>query len=309
MRTKLHNLTYIILLFCSCEHHKNLVVIQNVNFFDGEDYQTNINIVIDSNVIADITTENNWPDNSLVINGHGKTVIPPLLNAHVHVWKEDNLKEALASGVFALLDMHTTDKGANVLRKYNDSIDYAFYYSSGPGATVPFGHGTQYGITVPTINSSVTPKEFVEDRVKGNADYIKILREPLRATISFTQTQQVIDVAHQNSKLCVAHVSILSDAMTLNSQNIDGFVHIWFDEKINEAQMDSLAKSKVFIVPTLSVTKKVLELNHTKKWDRTLLTFDEVLEETKKIYASGVPILAGTDAPNLNFNYGNDFYM
>lgn len=247
-----------IALLCSCDNRKNLVVFQNVNLFDGESYQTNVNIILDGDSIAEITTKNDWPGTSLVIDGQGKTILPPLLNAHVHAWEKDNLKEALHSGVFALFDMHTTDESANTLRQYRDSLNYAYYFASGPGATVPGGHGTQYGITMPTIDSSVSPKQFVEDRIRNNADYIKILREPSMATINFTQTQQVIDATHQSSKLCVAHVSILSDAMKLVSQNIDGFVHLWFDRQISKEQLDTLAKSKVFIIPTLYVTKKVL---------------------------------------------------
>jgi hypothetical protein len=148
-----HYLVFFIVFFCSCDNRKNLVIIQNVNFFDGENYQTNVNIILDSSVIADITTENDWPNKSLIINGQGKTILPPLLNAHVHVWEKYNLKEALRSGVFALFDMHTTDASANTLRKYRDSLNYAFYFASGPGATIPRGHGTQYGITMPTIDS------------------------------------------------------------------------------------------------------------------------------------------------------------
>ncbi|MGI8892360.1 MAG: amidohydrolase family protein [Bacteroidia bacterium] len=306
----------IILLFlCSCQSNDNVkesvvslgyennkIVFANVNFFDGENYFEKVNLILDGNSIVDITTEEIIPEGFISIDGTGKTIIPPLLNAHVHVWSEEHLKEAINAGVFALFDMHTTDEGAEYLRNFRGSTGHAYYYSSGPGATVPGGHGTQYGITVPTINSYISPRQFVEDRVRNNADYIKILREPYLPTVTFEQTKIIIEEAHKNNKLCVAHVSRLADAMELNSQGIDGFVHIWADESISEDQLNDLNKD-LFVVPTLYVLMKSLASQGLYN------KFDDVLKDTYKIYKRGIPILAGTDAPNFNFNYGDDLYM
>jgi imidazolonepropionase-like amidohydrolase len=278
------------------------LVFTNVSFFNGEEYFERVNLILNGNLIVDISTEEIIPEGFVSIDGTGKTIIPPLLNAHVHVWSEEHLKEAMNAGVFALFDMHATDEGAEYLRSFRDSTGYTYYYSSGPGATVPGGHGTQYGITVPTINSNVLPRQFVEDRVKNNADYIKILREPYLPTVSFQQTKIIIEVAHENNKLCVAHVSRLLDALELNSQGVDGFVHIWADESISDDQLKDLNKD-LFVVPTLYVLMKFLERQGLYN------KFDDVLKDTYQIYKRGIPILAGTDAPNFNFNYGDDLYM
>ena len=293
-------------LVCSYKAPKTILVIQHVNFFDGEDYQTNVNVIVEDQLIVDITTENNWPAYSTVINGKDRTIIPPLLNAHVHLSGKNQLKEAVRSGVFALLDMHTTDPVAIELRQYRNKEGYAFYYSSGPGVTVPGGHGTQFGVVVPVLDSLVSPKQFVQDRVANHADYIKILREPYMTTINFVQTQQVIDASHENSLLCVAHISRLDDAMVLAKQKIDGFMHIWHDRKISKEELDSLFNSNVFIVPTLLVTQKLLGKVKSPEFLKKLLSFEMILEETQKAYASGIPILAGSDAPNHQINFGDD---
>jgi len=38
------------------------------------------------------------------------------------------------------------------------------------------------------------------------------------------------------------------------------------------------------------------------------MTEDELLAEIKKLYDNNILILAGTDPPNLNINYGTDLY-
>ncbi len=302
-------LACIFLLSAACKNHNNYTVIKNVRLFDGENYFERVNLVFNSDSIVSISKNENLPEANTIIDGTGQTIIPPLLNAHVHVWSEKNLKEAMSAGIYALLDMHTTDSVANELRKYKDYIDCATYYSSGPGATVKGGHGTQFGISVPVIDSMVTPYKFVKERVDNGADYIKILREPvMENTINFEQTKEVIDVAHSFKKPCVAHISYLEDALVLNSQGIDGFVHIWFVKKSNSSEIQQFVKSKIFIVPTLHVIQKALQIGKRESWSKDFLTFDEVRGEVRKAYQSGIPILVGTDAPNFNFDFGPEYF-
>lgn len=288
---------------CSSTEKTNITIIKGVNLFDGETLMENVTIAFEKDSILEISTGKGSYKGE-IIDGKGKTIIPPLLNAHVHAWEVKKLKEAANAGVFGLLDMHNTDWAVKKMKSYRDSVGYAYFYSSGPGATVPEGHGTQFGIKVPTINETTSPTQFVEDRVKNQSDYIKILREPFRATINFQQTQEVITAAHGHSKLCVSHVSHLKDAMKLAEQGVDGFVHVWWDEEITEPQLDSLAGIDLFMVPTLVVIKGALESG----WGKDPLPFDKVVNQVNEIYKKGIPILAGTDCPNLNLNCDSDLF-
>src|SRR5688572_3684786 len=106
-----------LILFTSCDKPHQATVFKDVSFFDGEEYFTHVNLILDSNIISDISNDQDWPAGSKVILCSGKTIIAPLLNAHVHVWDKNNLQEALKAGVFGLLDMHTSDYMARNLRK------------------------------------------------------------------------------------------------------------------------------------------------------------------------------------------------
>lgn len=156
---------------------KPYVLIQDVTVFDGESLHENVNFVFLDSVIIDISPKKKRYSGAQIIDGKGMTIIPPLINAHVHVREGENLKAALQHGVFALMDMFSTDNRANALRQFNDSLSYARFYSSNVGATVPGGHGTQFRVSIPTIDDDLSAKQFVNDRFAAGADYIKLTQE------------------------------------------------------------------------------------------------------------------------------------
>lgn len=284
------------------------MLIKRIDVFDGEETHRKMNVLFDQGKIIRISKKKIKDVDAEIIEGEGLTLLPPLLNAHVHVWFPNNLKEALSHGIFAMLDMHSNDFFANTLRKNNNRPGFAHYYSSNAGATVPGGHGTQFGIPVPTINDTLEASQFVKDRVEQHADYIKILKEPRRATLNSQQTKEVIETAHTSNVLAVAHVSTLENALELANQEVDGFVHVWLDKSANEAEWDLLKQADVFMAPTLRVYQEFHKEYDRKGQEYKILTFEGLLMEVKAAHEKGIPILAGTDAPNFNLNYSKDLF-
>lgn len=308
MKTAVFFFQFILLALVSCAQERP-VVITNVDVFDGEQVWENVDFTFGNGKILTIEKNADVPQKATVIDGQGMTIIPPLVNAHVHVARPENLKEALSVGIFALLDMFTVDRRANYLRTFNDSINYAHYYSSNVGATVPNGHGTQYGVTIPTINNTVSPAQFVKDRIKLGADYIKIAQEHTMARLTEKQLNELISETHRQGKIAVAHVSELNDAIELARQNVDGFAHIWYRSPSVASEEDlNIIKAKgIFIVPTLSVIQKVVE--NTEEADKEeLLPLAQVQQEVQKAHERGIPILAGTDARNYGMNYTTQLF-
>lgn len=293
-------------LICSAQN--DVFVIENVNIFTGETYIENTSIIFNHTEIIEITTDVSKYRNATKIDGSNKTIIPPLVNAHVHMFMPAGSKTALKTGVFANLDMHNTDESANALRVYNDSLNYAKYYSSNAAATVPGGHGTQFGMGVPTINDSVNAAQFVKDRVAAHADYIKVIKEIMMNTLTDAQSQSAIDAAHAHNILAVGHSHKVNETRILTEQGIDGLMHIWYDVPMEEDILMQLKQAQVFVVPTLLVTQKVIEMGEEQGWAKYVMSFKEILEEVNKAHVEGIPILCGTDAPNFNLNYGDHIF-
>ncbi len=298
-----------ILFVNNCTAQNNVTTIINIDVFDGENVFENVNFTFSDKRIISISKKFERHENAKIIDGKGKTILPPLINAHVHIAGPENLQEALRVGIFAMLDMFTLDNRANRLRTYNDSINYAHYYSSNVGATVPGGHGTEYKVDIPTINDTVSARQFVRDRVYQRADYIKISQEHTMALLSEHQLTEIISEAHQLNKITVAHISDLSDGMQLINLGVDGLAHMWHlkSSNINEEEIKLIQTKKVFVIPTLSVIEKLI-LSTDSASRNNYLTLEEVFLEIQKLHEIGIPILAGTDARNFGMNFTTQFF-
>ena len=282
-------------------------IIKNVRVFDGEKVIENTSVLIENGKISKVaaTIKGNYTS----IDGTDKTLIPALTNAHVHAFSPQSLQEAAKAGVLNLLDMHGVEMAQPMMKAYKDSTNYANYFAAGAAATAPDGHGTQYGFPTPTLSKPEEAKQFINDRVEANVDYIKIIVEPWKKTLSHEVVKALIDEAHKQNKVVVVHISNVNDAYQVLNNNANGLVHIWWNELMPEDKLQQLAKEKsFFVIPTLLTTNKVFGIMKKNNPDAEILEKEQLLAEVKRLHDAGIPILAGTDPPNAQINYGTDLY-
>jgi hypothetical protein len=99
-------------------------------------------------------------------------------------------------------------------RESTAPAEQADLWSSGTAATVDGGHGTQFGLAIPTLTGPADADEWVAARVGEGSDYVKIIRDdrsvyggPPLPTLSAQTAAAVIAAAHAHAKLAVMHVS------------------------------------------------------------------------------------------------------
>lgn len=281
--------------------------INNVRLFDGENVQQRVSVLIEDGKIAKIQKQAFQHKNR--INGEGKTLLPAMTNAHVHVWSGVSLQEAAQAGVLNLLDMHAMEALMPQMKGFNSSNQHANYYAAGSAATVPEGHGTQYGFKAPTLTKPEEAKIFVENRIKAGADYIKIIKEPWKATLNDATVKALIKEAQAQNKLAVVHVSKVKDGYTTLKNKANGLVHIWDDASLTTEQLASLKEENFFIIPTMLTIEKIQKVYAKKTAEEAKEKLKQLQNEVKRLYDIGVPILAGTDPPNANINYGTDLFI
>lgn len=300
----------VLLIFLASCSQQRYTIVKGVDVFDGEKVRENVDFVFTESRIIRISPQSKRYRHARVIDGKGKTILPPMVNAHVHVRNADNLKEAQSAGIFALLDMFSTDSRANGLRPYKDSLSCAQYYSSNVGATPPGGHGTQFGVAIPTIGDTLSPSQFVRDRVAQNADYIKITHEASMERLDSMQLKELILTAHQLDRIAVAHISDLQNALEVVRQDVDGLAHLWYTSgsTAGEKDLDLLRDKGVFVVPTLSVVARVIDKAETKGLEGNYLSMEDLKNEVRKLNEHGISILAGTDSPNFRMNYSTQLF-
>ena len=299
----------LMVLTVSIAQAQDSFIIKNVKVFDGENIIESTSVLVENGIITTISNKISLKDydNIEVIDGNGKTLMPALSNAHVHAWAPQSLMEAARAGVLNVMDMHGVETYQVAMRQLRDSTNYANYYVAGFAATAPEGHGTQFGFPVATLSKPEEAAQFIEDRVNANVDYIKIIVEPWKATLDSETVAELIKEAHKADKIAVVHVSRLDDAIDVISNNADGLVHIWWDKELEATKLKTLKENKTFfVIPTLLTTLKAFE-SFGDGADK-FLTKEQLLSEVKKMYDAGIPILAGTDPPNLDINYGTDLH-
>ncbi len=80
-------------------------VIRDVRLFDGEHTIPKTDVVVADAKIAAIGSGASAPAGAQVIDGSGDTLLPGLIDSHVHLWQQNELKQALVFGNTTVLDM------------------------------------------------------------------------------------------------------------------------------------------------------------------------------------------------------------
>ncbi|MFZ1129548.1 MAG: CIA30 family protein [Terriglobales bacterium] len=314
----------------------NRLVIRNARIFDGKMFSTGVDVWVQDGQIKALGKNLKVPADVKIIDATGDTLLPGFIDSHTHAWG-DALRDALIFGVTTELDMFTDpDYAANVKKEQAEGkeLNMADLRSAGYLATVPGGHGTEYGIPVPTLTSPDEAQAWVDARIAEGSDYIKIVYDDAsaygghRPTLSKAAMKAVIDAAHKRGKLAVVHIGDQQGAKDAIDAGADGLAHLFADSAPTMDFVPLLAAHHAFVIPTLTVLESVsgvpsgvslitdprfapyLTLENIANLKRTFPKFPKSLSEkyaedaVRELLAAHVPVLAGTDSPNPGTSHG-----
>lgn len=295
------------------------LLIKQVGLFDGVEDKGIVDIAIKNGSIIWISPHIKNFSSQETIDGKGKYIIPGLINAHVHLWNKTDLQVALQVGVFAVIDLHSSEGPDDAFRKLRDSANYASYYSAGYAATVPKGHPTQL-FPIETINDSISPAQFVDHRIDKGADLIKIVSGSLRPgslwysnpSLNYDQVNAITQAAKSRNKMVLVHVSQIDETVKIAAMGVDGFAHLWsYNDVATDEQLKKLKEKNIFIIPTALIQErawKTVENNPNEKneFKGSLSEMPVVYKEIERVYKAGITIVAGTDPPGYGINYTDD---
>ena len=232
----------------------------HVRVFDGERMTPDATVLVNGERIVAVGAGLAVPAGATAVDGSGKTLLPGLIDSHAHAFEDGALPQALAFGVTTVLDMFMSPEGAKVLRA-DPSPDHADLRSAGILATVPGGHGTEYGFAIPTLTRPDEAQAWVDARVAEGSDYIKIVFDDGRAykwaipTLDTPTFAAVVAAAHKDGKLAVVHIGDYDHARLAIENGADGLVHL-FRDRVPEPDFGALvAKHRAFVTPTIVVTQ------------------------------------------------------
>jgi imidazolonepropionase-like amidohydrolase len=315
----------------------NSFVVRGALIFDGQRGIEGQEVWVEDGKIKAVGRHLRTPDGIRVVDGQSYTLLPGLIDAHTHAWS-DALKQALAFGVTTELDMFSDvkfDAAARSMEGGGKNHDAADLRSAGTVVTVEKGHGTEYGMKIPVLTSASEAQAFVDARIAEGSDYIKVIYDNGSAynspipTLSKEELASIVKAAHNRHKLVVVHIGSEAGAIDVIEAGADGLAHT-FEDAPPTAEFVSLAKKHhIFVIPTLTVNESVAgtasgeslisdahlgpyidsqsAANLKKGFRRHAgdkLDFTNALASVTALHKAGVPILAGTDAPNPGTAHG-----
>ena len=317
------------------EQPERALVFRDVDVFDGSRLIRRTTVLVRDGMIRAIGADVAIPPSAQVIDGKGKTLLPGLFDAHIHLGTalaEQFLRDALDFGVTTELEMWGSDASLALRRKmasggFEDAADFR---TAGTGVTVPRGHGTQMGgPSFPTLAPGDDAQAFVDARIAEGADYVKVIYEHAFPTLTKTQLEDVVAAAHRRNALVVVHVTTQSDARDAIAAGADGLVHVFADSPPEPGFAEFAAEHHVFVIPTLSVIESATHASDTPWWrdaprvapfitpsmrsmlERTFppgfgakLKLAHAEAAVGALRRAGVPVLAGTDAPAPGLAHG-----
>jgi imidazolonepropionase-like amidohydrolase len=316
------------------EQHATLI--RDARIFDGEKIIEATDLLIRSGAIDQIGKSLAKPDGATVVDATGCTLLPGLIDCHTHVISDTMLEQALVFGVTTELDMFMSYEQAARIKRENLPTR-ADLRTAGTLVTAPRGHGTQFGVKIPTLQKPEDADAFVAARVAEGSDYIKAVYDTGQSlglrfpTLTRETLTGVAVAAKKRHKLLVVHVGDCQSAREAIEAGADGLVHVPYDGP-PDGDFSDVAKAKnVFVVPTLTVIEGVggapghndaliADSNlapHLTQADQDSLraafprlrlptkpSMDNPMATVRRLHEVGVPILAGTDAPNPGTVHG-----
>lgn len=295
---------------------------------DGRAPIANATLVIDGERVlqAGPSADVEVPRSARRIDAAGKTIMPALIDTHLHVRQP---REALVAdlrrlayfGVGTALSLGVDTGDAPFELRAQPLPDGARLLTAGRGITAPEpGRETApYWVT-----SATEARRAVEENAARKVDIIKVWVDDRRGTVQKLSPplyRTVIDAAHERGLRVSAHIFALEDAKLLLRAGVDAFAHSVRDREVDDELLAMVRERPSFVLnpnlpargePTdLSWLKGVLpaaefakaqERNVARPEDRQFYQLQA--RNLQRMKTAGARIVLGTDT-SFDFPNGN----
>ncbi len=291
------------------EENKNAlpILFKNVHIFNGKDSSLVLNqdVLVENGFIKSITEHSETKNDQAyhIIDGKEKTLIPGLIDAHVHLsgsgsvpWENlsadetYNLKAYLHSGITTVYDLGGM---ASDIEKLSQEVGKGellgpnIYHSHIP-ITVKNGHPIPLtkeilgwplrsfvNTLAPTIEKAEDAEKVIQDYLGENVDYVKIIYDqipPDSPVMSYNALEALIDQAHGKGYKVFVHIGSPQNAVDAVNAGADILAHGVWRGKLTSGQADIIASSKVPMIYTLAAFQNVNSINQGEYYPEAIDT-------------------------------------
>ncbi|MDT7789378.1 MAG: hypothetical protein QOF58_7797 [Pseudonocardiales bacterium] len=273
--------------------------IVNAKVFDGTTSRDWTSVRFVDGLITECSAASAARDGDEVIDAAGGTVLPGLIDSHVHL-VPGALVQSLNSGVTTVLDMFSMPDKVASAREQASRPDVADVRSAGVGATAPGGHPSLMYDPFPTLTAADQAARFVADRIAEGSDYLKIFSGVggLWPSLDPPAINALVAAAHDRDLIVVAHVSSTAGIEEVVFAGVDVVAHIPLDAELSRSLVERMAG--IAVGPTLATVENILGVNSRP--------YSRAQENVRLLADAGITLLAGTDAPNPGTVFGESLH-
>ncbi|MFC1408479.1 amidohydrolase family protein [Streptacidiphilus sp. N1-12] len=261
------------------------VVLTNVRVFDGQKLTAPRSVVIDYGLIGIAAL------GARTVDCGGATLLPGLIDAHIHLTDVTTLEQLAGYGVTTAMDMACWPPTlVNSLRKQAGLTDIQ---SAGIPAVAPGSLQAQIPGFPPAgiVTGPNQATSFVAARVAEGSDYIKVITgTPGVDGLDQPTLNAVTKAAHGFGKPVMAHATTAADVAMSLLAGIDMIHHVPLDTALTSAAAAQYVSGHRISVPTLTIMEGFANLGIPG------LNYAAASGSVAALHRAGVRILAGTDS-------------
>jgi imidazolonepropionase-like amidohydrolase len=213
-----------------------IAIVKGAKVFDGVKLLENATVAIENGIIVDQT------EGDMVIDGSGCTLLPGLIDSHIHLYDVENLQATVRCGVTTVLDMGSRSHA--IVDELKNRKDVSGLLSSHSPAFAPnSGMAQKMNFPDSSIVKNVADSfRFVNEQIGASADYIKVIIEDegKNGGVDFPPDilKTIVDAAHKNGKRVVAHVVSPQSFEIAANCGVDVLTHIPFMADLPQETID-----------------------------------------------------------------------
>lgn len=278
------------------------MLIKNVRVYQNDTLTPLTNVIVRDDGTIDAITDDIPSDQTDVIDGDGKTLMPGIIDSHIHLSGIDNLKNAAAYGVTTMCDMMTDDNTlVDRLRHQKGLTDIRSCYHpviSKPGAMLEKALG--YVSTYCTTKEDV--RNHIDEQITFGADYIKLVLE-IPPLVDHMLSQELVDetvrYAHEKGKLVSVHATTVEAYRRAIKAGVDILNHIPRTEPMPQDIIDDIKQKDLVVIPTLLMQQGMIKNMSAVVPDRAG-NYDNVLDTVRRMHQADIRMIFGTDSNMTN---------
>lgn len=198
------------------------------------------------------------PDDTLILDVSGSTILPGFINTHVHHgFSEDNLKAWAAGGVTtvrdeSLGDIQNIEEKLALRQGIKDNPIYARLISAGQMIAVPGGYGSLI------INSPDEARQAVQAELELGFEQIKVALEDGYAgesglpKLTPEELAAIVETAHQAGARVSGHITESAYIPAMLDAGVDDIAHSAYD-LISFDVLQRMVDQGVILIPTFTI--------------------------------------------------------